>query len=102
MSEEFKAQDYNTLDLAIVPCACKDCHLEWYSTEHSERCVHCEKDHKILMQDARIAQLEAGLKEIRDSAFCQYGADKDLYAMGVVDGHRYCSNLARTVLGDLK
>ena len=48
---------------------------------------------------ARIAELEKALREIRDSPYCDYESQPATsYGTGVVDGHRYCSTIARKAL----
>ena len=54
-------------------------------------------------QKARIAKLEAALEEIRDSEFCDYESQPATgYGTGVVDGHRFCSNITRKALEEGK
>ena len=46
----------------------------------------------------RIAELEAALLEIRDLPYCDYTANANSYGLGVADGHRLCSSIARKAL----
>ena len=73
-----------------------------------ERLRACGWDNKSLPDEAadalkaadkRIAEYKTALEEIRDSKYCMYennGAGQ--YGIGVTDGHRYCSNIAREAL----
>lgn len=48
----------------------------------------------------RLERWQAALIEIRDSRFCSYeNSGSGQYGIGVADGHRYCSNIARTAIG---
>jgi len=48
----------------------------------------------------RIEELEAALREIAESKFCQYPNDSTMYGIGVTDGHRYCAKIARDALAN--
>ena len=53
--------------------------------------------------EAKIKQLEAGLREISTSKYCNYAETKpDLYGIGVTDGHRYCAKIAQKTLEETK
>ena len=48
---------------------------------------------------AEVERLRNALTAIRDSEHCQYGR-ADPYSIGVTDGHRLCSSMARAALDD--
>jgi hypothetical protein len=63
---------------------------------------------RILRLEAKIAELEAALKEIAFSKYCEYdnvatGGETPYrrgYAIGLADGHRFCAKIARTALSE--
>lgn len=46
-------------EMAIVPCKCKDCEIEWYSIKHSVRCPPCYKDYLILVYGEALKTIAA-------------------------------------------
>ena len=55
----------------------------------------------ILDLTARVAELEAALKWLRDSPFCDLeNQEATSYGRGVCDGHRACAEFARGYVGD--
>jgi len=71
--------------------------------ENTEFIAHARDDIPALL--AEVERLRVGLRQIAESKYCDYaetssGIYKGCYGVGVTDGHRYCSNIARKVLGE--
>ena len=66
-----------------------------------------EIDYQLYPQESKLQlenrQLRAALVKIRDSKYNAYeNNEESQYGIGVCDGHRYCSAIARRVLEELE
>jgi len=71
--------------------------IKIYLKQAADEIERWQKNNVRLARD--IERLEGALLEIRDSKFCNYeNTGSGQYGIGVTDGHRFCSNIAKEAL----
>lgn len=103
-------QDYDPKDIIAITLLQYPRYASHPDFRENQRFIaHAREDVPALLADndalrEEVERLKSGLRQIAESRYCDYaetstGFYKGPYGIGVTDGHRYCANIARKVLG---